>query len=56
MEIKYKVGLIGALIFTALAIVFYLLFKKSLLESEIYAFSISLVIAILLYKKLEEGR
>jgi hypothetical protein len=51
MENEYKLGLIGAIIFTIFALLFYLGLKRSLTESSIFALLFSLVATLLINKK-----
>jgi len=54
MEREYKLGLIGAIIFTIFALVFYLGLKRSLTESSIFALFPSLILVLLISKKVDK--
>jgi hypothetical protein len=52
MEKEYKLGLIGAIIFTIFAFIFYLVLKRGLIESEILALLFSLIIVVIVSKRM----
>jgi hypothetical protein len=54
MENEYKLGLIGAIFFTIFAFVFYLNLNTDMIKSGILALLFSLVITLLLSKKVDK--
>lgn len=50
MEKRYKVGLIGAIVFAFLTLLFNLVFNLSLTNSELISLALALIVSIVLYK------